>query len=102
MTHDVPVVSGPSAGYRVSALLGYLRAVHYDRLRQALVKTSVYSIHREHPDAVEIEAILKSATLPDPFEYRAGRRKFSYKRAYAYSFRIQPRSHPVETQEYLI
>ena len=86
--YDVPVVSGASAGDRVSTLLDHLRFVQYIRLREALLQSLVNSIHREHPDAVWIRAVLGTAELTTPAEYRAGKRT-SYQPLFAYDFRYR-------------
>jgi len=86
--YDIPVVGSGAAGYRLATLLDHLRLVRYLRLREALVRTLVNSIHREHPDAVLIRAIFGVASLTTPAEYRAGRRN-SYQALYAYDFRFR-------------
>lgn len=86
--YDVPVVSGASAGDRVSTLLDHVRFVQYFRLREALLQSLVNSIHREHPDAVWIRAVLGTAELTTPAEYRAGKRT-SYQLLFAYDFRYR-------------
>lgn len=86
--YDVPVVSGASAGDRVSTLLDQLRFVRYLRLREALLQSLVNSIHREHPDAVWIRAVLGTAELTTPAEFRAGKRTF-YQPLFAYDFRYR-------------
>ena len=91
--YDVPVVGGEAAGYRVSTLLDHLRAVQYVRLREALLETLVYSIHREHPEAMLIRAFFGVADLTTPSEYRAGKR-ISYQAVYAYDFRFGAAARP--------
>jgi hypothetical protein len=87
--YDLPTVSGAAAGYRIATLLDHLQAIHYARLRTAIVKTLVVSIREEHPDAVMIRAVLGVANLPSVTEYRAGR-KISYQAGYVYDFRFRP------------
>lgn len=95
--YDVPVVGGATAGDRVSVLLDRLRFVHYRRLREALLRSLVNSIHHQHPEAVLIRAVLGTAELTTAAEYRAGKR-ISYNAWYAYDFRyrneIQPSPKP--------
>lgn len=89
--YDLPVVGGASAGYRVSTLLDHLQAVHYARLREAIVKTLVMSVHEEHPDAVMIRAVFGVASLTNATEYRMGKR-ISYEALYAYDYRFRPKT----------
>ncbi len=87
--YDLPVVGGAAAGDRVAVLLDHLNALHYARLREAIVSRLVLAMHREHPGAVMIRAILGEANLPSPSEYREGKRT-SYQTLSAYSFRFPP------------
>jgi hypothetical protein len=89
--YDLPAVGGEAAGYRVATLLDRLHAFHYARLRQALVKTLVFSIRQEHPDAVMIRAVFGVANLTSATEYRMGKRT-SYEALYAYDFHFQPKT----------
>lgn len=91
--YDVPVVGGAAGGYRIATFLDHLRAVPYRRLREALLRTLVKSIHREHPDAVLIRAVFGVATLTSAAEYRAGKR-ISYQALYAYEFRFHSPARP--------
>ena len=89
--YDLPAVGGAAAGYRISALLDYLRVIRYLPLREALVRSLVESCRRDHPDATLIRAVLGVADLPAPHEYRAGKR-ISYEATFAYDFRFHPQA----------
>jgi hypothetical protein len=89
--YDLPVVGGASAGYRISTLLDHLRAFHYARLRQAIVKTLVLSIREEHPDVVMIRVVFGVANLTSAAEFRMGKR-ISYEALYAYDFHFHPKT----------
>lgn len=89
--YDLPTVGGAAAGYRVATLLDHLHALHYARLRQAIVKTLVLSIREEHPDAEMIRAVFGVANLTSAAEYRMGK-KISYEALYAYDFRFRPKT----------
>jgi len=91
--YDLPVVGGEAAGYRIATLLDQLRTLHYSRLREAIVKTLVMSVHQQHPDAVMIRAVFGVASLTSVSEYRMGRR-ISYEVLSAYEFRFHPRTSP--------
>ena len=82
------MVGGASAGDRVSVLLDRLRFVRYRRLREALLRSLVNSIHHQHPEAALIRAVLGTAELTTAAEYRAGKR-ISYKPWYTYDFRYR-------------
>ena len=86
--YDLPHVGGAAAGYRVAALLDNLQHASYPPLRRAIVQTLVASICLEHPDAVIVRAIIATANLPGPTEFRAGSRP-TYKIRYAYEFRVR-------------
>jgi hypothetical protein len=95
--YDVPVVNGVAGGDRVSALIDQLRFVHYVRLREALLRSLADAVHREHPAAITVRAVLGTAVLTTPAEYRAGRRitylpLFAYE--YHYGQKARPGSHP--------
>lgn len=90
--YDVPVVSGASAGYRISTLLDHLRGVHYVRLREGLLRTLVDSIHHQHSEATTIRAVFGAADLTSAKEYRAGKR-ISYHSLYVYEFRYYSSNH---------
>ncbi len=96
--YDVPVVGGAAGGYRIATFLDHLRAVHYLRLREALLRTLVQSIHREHPDAVLIRAVFGVANLTSPAEYRAGKR-ISYQALYSYEFRFRSPARPATERQ---
>jgi hypothetical protein len=85
--YDVPAVGSAATGYRISTLLDHLAAVHYVRLREALLQSLVEASHREHPEAVLIRAVFGVADLVSAKEYRAGRRT-SYRPLYVYDFRF--------------
>ena len=70
--YDLPVVGGAAAGYRVATLLDQLRTLHYPRLREAIVKALVMSVHQQHPDAVMIRAVFGVASLTSLAEYPDG------------------------------
>ena len=89
--HDLPAVNGAAAGYRVATLLDHLRAVHYARLRLAIVKTLVFSIREEHPDVVMIRAVFGVASLTSAAEFRMGER-IRYEALYAYDFHFRPKT----------
>jgi hypothetical protein len=91
--YDVPVVSGVGGGDRISALIDQLRFVHYVRLREALLRSLVDALHREHPAAITVRAVLGDAILTTPAEYRAGNR-ISYQPLFAYDFHYDKRSKP--------
>ena len=89
--YDLPVVGGAAAGYRVATLLDHLHAFHYARLRQAIVKTLVFSVRQDHPDAVMIRAVFGVANLTSAAEFRMGKR-ISYEALYAYDFHFRPKT----------
>lgn len=97
MEYDLPPVGGAAAGYRLSTLLDHLARIHYVRLREAIIKTLVYSVRHEHPDAVMIRAVFGAANLPSAAEYRAGAR-VSYQVFYAYDFRFRAKAPQVTAQ----
>lgn len=83
--YDVPTVGGAAGGYRISTLLDHLAAIHYVRLREALLQSLVEASHRERPKAVLIRAVFGVADLVSAKEYRAGKRT-SYRPLYVYDF----------------
>lgn len=85
--YDVPAVGSAAVGYRISTLLDHLAAVHYVRLREALLQSLVEASHREHPQAVLIRAVFGVADLVSAKEYRAGKRT-SYRPLYVYDFQF--------------
>lgn len=89
--YDLPVVGGAAAGYRVATLLDNLHAVHYARIRHAIIKTLVLSIHEEHRDAVMVRAVFGVASLTSASEFRMGKR-ISYEALYVYDFRFGPKT----------
>ena len=92
--YDVPAVGSAATGYRISTLLDHLAAVHYVRLREALLQSLVEASHREHPQAVLIRAVFGVADLVSAKEYRAGKRT-SYRPLYVYDFQFGGESrHP--------
>jgi len=92
--YDVPAVGSAATGYRISTLLDHLAAVHYVRLREALLQSLVEASHREHPQAVLIRAVFGVADLVSATEYRAGKRT-SYRPLYVYDFQFGGESrHP--------
>jgi hypothetical protein len=91
--YDVPVVNGAAAGGRVSTLLDHLRFVQYVRLREALLRSLVSSIHREHPNAIKVRAVFGTAELVTPVEYLAGKRTY-YQPLYAYEYRYHSDTSP--------
>jgi len=92
--YDVPAVGSAATGYRISTLLDHLAAVHYVRLREALLQSLVEASHREHPQAVLIRAVFGVADLVSAKEYRTGKRT-SYRPLYVYDFQFSGESrHP--------
>jgi hypothetical protein len=91
--YDVPVVNGAAAGDRISSLLDHLRVVRYVRLREALLRSLVEAIHREHPDAVTVRAVLGAAELTTPADYRVGKR-ITYQPVFAYDFHYDRKIKP--------
>ncbi len=85
VTHDLPVVEGSAAGYRIATLLEWLSKVRYRPLRLALLKILAESAAREHPDAVTIRALLGVAIQPGLADYIKGKRTF-YRRIEVYEF----------------
>lgn len=90
---DLPPVGGSAAGFRIATLLDRLQAVHYLRLREAILKNLVQAVWREHRDAVMIRAVFGVADLPSAAEYASGMRP-SYHALYAYDFRFHPAASP--------
>lgn len=91
--YDVPVVNGATAGDRVSALLDHLRFIRYRPLREALLRSLVDAVVREHRDAIMVRAVLGTAELTTPADYRAAKR-ISYQPLFAYDFHYAQKRRP--------
>ena len=89
--YELPHVSTPGAGLRVSTLIDNIAQTRYDALRELMVKMVAYSVWREHPDAIMVRAVLGFVTLPNPTEYKEGISE-SYEYLYAYDFRFSSQS----------
>lgn len=88
--YELPHVGGAAAGYRMATLLDNIQHLRYAPLREAIVKSLVYSIWQDHPDAIRVRAIFGVVNLPGPAEFRAGKRE-SYDELYSYDFRFRSR-----------
>ncbi len=88
--YELPHAGGAAAGYRIATLLDNIQRFHYAPLREAILKTLVYSIWQEHPDAVMVRAIFGVVNFPSAAEFRAGTRE-SYDQLYTYNYRFRSR-----------
>ncbi len=94
--HELPLVGSAAAGYRLATLLDRLQSIHYERLREAIVRNLVYEICRGRPNAVMIRAVFGVADIPGVAAYRAGARA-GYHVLFAYDFRFdRPTASPVK------
>lgn len=89
--YDFPHVRGAAAGYRLATLLDILQQYHYAPLREAILKTLVYSVWQKHPDATMIRAVLAIVNLPTMAEFRGGTMK-SYDLLHSYDFRFRSKA----------
>jgi hypothetical protein len=92
----LPLVGNVAAGYRLATLLDRLQSIHYERLREGIVRNLVYEVWREHPNAVMIRAVFGAADIPGVAAYRAGARP-GYHVLFAYEFRFhRPAASPMK------
>ena len=89
--YELPHVSSPGAGLRVSTLVDNIAQTRYDALRELMVKMLAYAVWREHPDAIMIRAVLGFVTLPNAIEFKQGLSE-SYQFLYAYDFHFASHS----------
>jgi hypothetical protein len=62
----LPVVSNRAAGLRLSTLLEQLTRIHYDSLRELVIKMVAYSVWQRHPTAKRIRAVVGFIRVPPP------------------------------------
>jgi len=85
--YELPHVSTPAAGLRVSTLIDNIAQTRYDPLRELMVKMMAYGVWRGHPDAMMVRAVVGFVTLPNVAEFRQGMSE-SYQFLYAYDFQF--------------
>lgn len=94
VTYELPHVSGPATGLRLSSLLDTIAEESYEPLRAMMVKMLAYSIWREHQDAGSIRAVVGFVHLPSPDEFEIGQRE-SYHVLFAYDFDFSKAGPPI-------
>jgi hypothetical protein len=83
--YDLPRVSDAAAGAAVSTLLDQIGRIHYEPLREILLKMLAYSKWREHPNASMIRVVFGFVRVRSPAEVRLGKQT-TYQFMYAYDF----------------
>jgi hypothetical protein len=89
--YELPSVGNDAAGLRLSSLLDYIGSVHYDPLREVMLKMLAYSVWQKHPEAIAIRAVFGYVDVPGPSEAAQGKSE-SYHFLYAYDFSFHPSS----------
>lgn len=95
LEYELPRVNDEAAGLRVSSLLDQISAVHYDPLRDLILKMLAYGSWQQHPTARKIRAVFGFVHIPSLAEFRRGETE-SYHFMYAYDFSFgahETRSH---------
>jgi hypothetical protein len=83
--YELPRVSGQATGMRLVTLLDYIGRIHYEPLRELLLKTLAYSEYQTHPDVTVIRAIFGYIDEPSAADARRGNDE-SYRFLHAYDF----------------
>jgi hypothetical protein len=83
--YDLPHVSGPATGLRLTSLLDRIGRCQYEPLREVMLKMLAYSAWQEHPEAVTIRAVFGYVDVPNPLELNEGKKE-AYTFLYAYDF----------------
>jgi hypothetical protein len=83
--YDLPHVSGPATGLRLTSLLDRIGRCQYDPLREVMLKMLAYSAWQEHPEAATIRAVFGYVDVPSPLELNEGKKE-AYTFLYAYDF----------------
>jgi hypothetical protein len=88
MEYEIPRVSSPATGLRLSGLLDEIAETNYEPLRQMMVKILTYSMWQDHPDVTSVRAVFGVAILPGPAEFAKGEKE-SYEFLYGYDFALR-------------
>lgn len=83
--YDLPHVSGPATGLRLTSLLDRIGRCQYEPLREVMLKMLAYAAWQEHPEAVTIRAVFGYVDVPNPLELSEGKTE-AYTFLYAYDF----------------
>lgn len=83
--YDLPHVNGSGAGQRLTSLLDQIANIHYEPLRELIVKMLAFSIWQKHPAAQKIRAVFGFVEIPSPQELEHGKAE-TYNFLYAYEF----------------
>ena len=75
----------------MSTLLDQIGRIHYDPLREILLKMLAYSEWREHPNASTIRVVFGFVRVRSPAEVRLGKQT-TYQFMYAYDFSFPSKS----------
>jgi hypothetical protein len=86
--YEIPRVSSPATGLRLSGLLDEIAETTYEPLRQMMIKILTYSVWQDHPDVTSVRAVFGVATLPGPAEFAKGEKE-SYEFLYGYDFALR-------------
>ena len=83
--YDLPHVSGPAIGLRLTSLLDRIGRCEYEPLREVMLKMLAYSTWQQHPGAVTVRAVFGYVDLPNALELKEGKKE-TYNFLYAYDF----------------
>lgn len=81
-------VRSEEAILRLTSLIEQIGRTDYDQWREELVRRLARSTWQGHPDVVLVRALLCAVTSPTIAEYRAGKRKRTFKCLHVYEFKV--------------
>jgi hypothetical protein len=83
--YELPVVSDNAAGFRLCALLSQLPRIHYESVRELVMRMVTYSVWQRHPTAKRIRAVVGFIRVP-PLGAARNIDIADYQFQYAYDF----------------
>jgi len=89
--YDLPHVSGPATGVRLTSLLDRIGRCQYEPLREVMLKMLAFSDWQEHPEAATVRAVLGYVDVPGPGDLSEGKKE-TYTFLYAYDFTFPSRA----------